>query len=156
MIYWFTGQPGAGKTVLGKKLHKFLETEKRNWRKNVFHLDGDHLRDITNNKDYSEEGRKNNIRTAQTIVEYLHLNRCDVVVSLVAPFIELREELKDKIGPDMVEIFVHTTESRERDHFHVKDYEPPQVNFIDINTTKDSPDISFSKLINHLNKLKKL
>jgi adenylylsulfate kinase len=156
MIYWFTGQPGAGKTVLGKKLHKFLETEKRNWRKNVFHLDGDNLRDITNNKDYSEEGRKNNIRTAQTIVEYLHLNRCDVVVSLVAPFIELREELKDKIGPDMVEIFVHTTESRERDHFHVKDYEPPQVNFIDINTTKDSPDISFSKLINHLNKLKKL
>jgi len=56
----------------------------------------------------------------------------------------------------MVEIFVHTTEPRERDHFHVKDYEPPQVNFIDINTTKDSPDISFSKLINHLNKLKKL
>lgn len=156
MIYWFTGQPGAGKTVLGKKLHKFLETEKRNWRKNVFHLDGDHLRELTNNKDYSEEGRKNNIRTAQTIVEYLHLNRCDVVVSLVAPFIELREELKDKIGPDMVEIFVHTTESRERDHFHVKDYEPPQVNFIDVNTTKDSPDISFSKLINHLNKLKKL
>jgi adenylylsulfate kinase len=156
MVYWFTGQPGAGKTVLGKKLHKFLETEKRNWRKNVFHLDGDNLRDITNNKDYSEEGRKNNIRTAQTIVEYLHLNRCDIVVSLVAPFIELREELKDKIGPDMVEIFVHTTESRERDHFHVKDYEPPQVNFIDINTTKDSPDISFSKLINHLNKLKKL
>lgn len=156
MVYWFTGQPGAGKTVLGKKLHKFLETEKRNWRKNVFHLDGDHLREITNNKDYSEEGRKNNIRTAQTIVEYLHLNRCDVVVSLVAPFIELREELKDKIGPDMVEIYVHTSEPRERDHFHVKDYESPQVNFIDVNTTKDSPDISFSKLINHLNKLKKL
>ena len=94
MIYWFTGQPGAGKTVLGKKLHKFLETEKRNWRKNVFHLDGDHLREITNNKDYSEEGRKNNIRTAQIIVEYLHLNRCDVVVSLVAPFIELREDIQ--------------------------------------------------------------
>ena len=156
MVYWFTGQPGHGKTVLGKKLHKFLETEKRNWRKDVFHLDGDHLREITNNKDYSEQGRRNNIKTAQTIVEYLHLNNCDVVVSLVAPFLDLREELKDKIGPDMVEIYVHCTDERPRADFKVKDYEPPQVNFIDLDTTKDSPDLSFSKLINHLTKLDKL
>ena len=52
MIYWFTGQPGAGKTVLGKKLHSFLKTEKRNWRKSVFHVDGDDLRELTINKDY--------------------------------------------------------------------------------------------------------
>lgn len=156
MIYWFTGQPGSGKTVLGKKLHKFLETEKRNWRKDVFHLDGDHLREITNNKDYSEQGRRNNIKTAQTIVEYLHLNGCDVVVSLVAPFLDLREELKDKIGPDMVEIYLHCTDERPRSEFKVIDYESPQVNFIDLDTTKDSPDLSFSKLINHLTKLNKL
>ena len=43
MIYWFTGQPGAGKTVLGTKLKEFLQTEKRNWRKDVFHIDGDDL-----------------------------------------------------------------------------------------------------------------
>ena len=29
MIYWFTGQPAAGKTVLGSKLHKFLQTENK-------------------------------------------------------------------------------------------------------------------------------
>ena len=44
MVYWFTGQPGAGKTVLGSKLHEFLKSEKRNWRKDVFHLDGYDLR----------------------------------------------------------------------------------------------------------------
>ena len=44
MIYWFTGQSTwVGKTVLGKKLHSFLKTEKRNWRRDVFHLDGDDL-----------------------------------------------------------------------------------------------------------------
>ena len=32
-IYWFTGQPAHGKTVLGKKLVELLQTEKRNWRK---------------------------------------------------------------------------------------------------------------------------
>ena len=55
MIYWFTGQPAHGKTVLGKKLHSFLKTQKRNWRKDVFHLDGDDLRELTINKDYSQK-----------------------------------------------------------------------------------------------------
>jgi len=41
MIYWFTGQPGAGKTIQATKLKEFLQTEKRNWRKDVFHIDGD-------------------------------------------------------------------------------------------------------------------
>ena len=38
MIYWFTGQPSSGKTTLGHKLYKFLQTEKRNWRKISFPL----------------------------------------------------------------------------------------------------------------------
>jgi len=157
MIYWFTGQPGAGKTVLGSKLHSFLRTEKRNWRKDVFHLDGDDLRELTTNKDYSEQGRINNIRNAQMIAEFVHKNECDVVVSLVAPYRWLREEFKERIGyENFQEIFVHTTEKRERDHFHVKEYEAPEVEFIDVDTTKDNPDKSFSKIINHLTKLKKL
>jgi adenylylsulfate kinase len=150
-IYWFTGQPGAGKTVLATKLHNFLKSEKRNWRRDVFHLDGDDLRELTVNKDYSEQGRINNIRNAQMIVEYLHNNGCDVVVSLVAPYKWLRDEFKDKIGRgDFQELYVHTTEERERDKFHVKDYEPPVNDFMDIDTTKDSPNISFSKIINQL------
>lgn len=157
MIYWFTGQPAAGKTVLGSKLHSFLRTEKRNWRKDVFHLDGDDLRELTTNKDYSEQGRINNIRNAQMITEFVHKNECDVVVSLVAPYRWLREEFKERIGyENFQEIFVHTTEKRERDHFHVKEYEAPEVEFIDVDTTKDNPDKSFSKIINHLTKLKKL
>ena len=75
-----------GKTTLGTKLHRFLQTEKRNWRKSVFHIDGDDLRKLTSNKDYSDSGRENNIRTAQTMAQYIHNNDCDVVVSLVAPF----------------------------------------------------------------------
>jgi|TARA_B110000914_G_scaffold150419_1_gene131838 adenylylsulfate kinase len=157
MVYWFTGQPSAGKTTLGSKLHNFLKTEKRNWRRDVFHLDGDDLRLLTINKDYSEEGRRNNIRNAQMIAEFLHNNGCDVVVSLVAPYRDLREEFKERIGfESFQEIFLHTTEKRERDHFHTKDYQPPQSEFVDVDTTKDSPKITFSKLINHLTKLKKI
>jgi len=157
MVYWFTGQPGAGKTVLGKKLHNFLKTEKRNWRRDVFHLDGDDLRELTVNKDYSEEGRVNNIRNAQMISEYLHDNGCDVVVSLVAPYEWLREEFKERIGiHEFQEFYVHTSEKRDRDHFHTKDYIAPKTEFINVDTTKDSPDISFSKIINTLTKSDKL
>jgi adenylylsulfate kinase len=157
MVYWFTGQPSAGKTVLGSKLHSFLKTEKRNWRKDVFHLDGDDLRELTINKDYSPEGRVNNIRNAQMIVKYLHTQGCDVVVSLVAPYRWLREEFKNEIGfENFQEFYVHTTEKRERDHFHAKDYEAPELEFINVDTTKDNPKTSFSKIINHLTKLNKL
>lgn len=156
MIYWFTGQPSSGKTTLGNKLYKFLKTEKRNWRRDVFHIDGDDLRKLTVNKDYSDKGRETNIRNAQMIAEYVHNNGCDVVVSVVAPFRKLREEFKDKLSSDIVEIYLHTTEKRERYKFRAKDYEAPEINFIDIDTTEDSPDISFSKIINHLHKLEKL
>lgn len=151
MIYWFTGQPAHGKTVLGKKLQKFLQFEKQNWRKHVFHVDGDDLRALTINKDYSEQGRVNNIRNAQMIAEYLNQNDSDVVVSLVAPYRWLREEFKERLGMEMVEIYVHTSQPRERDQFKVADYEPPLENFIDIDTTEDSPEESFYKLLIHLN-----
>ena len=50
MIYWFTGQPGAGKTTLAKHLMDNLGED------NPIHIDGDDLRDIFQNKDYSELG----------------------------------------------------------------------------------------------------
>ena len=157
MVYWFTGQPGSGKTVLGKKLIEFLKTEKRNWRKTVFHLDGDDLRELTVNKDYTPKGREINIRNAQMITEYNHKNGCDVVVSLVAPPRWLREEFKERIGlENFQEFYIHCLDPRERDHFHSKNYEPPETEFMDVDTTKDNPLKSFSKIINYLTKTNKV
>mgnify|MGYP003626390566 FL=1 len=150
MIYWLTGQPAHGKTVLGKKLVSHLKEKHKNLAKTVFHLDGDHLREITHNKDYSEQGRINNVRNAQMICDYLHIHNCDVVVSLVAPYKWLRDEFKERKSGDVTEIYVHTTEPRERDHFKVEGYEPPTENFIDVDTTLDDPTISFAKLISEL------
>jgi len=157
MVYWFTGQPAHGKTVLGKKLHSFLKTQKRNWRKDVFHLDGDDLRELTVNKDYTPKGREINIRNAQMITEYNHKNGCDVVVSLVAPPRWLREEFKERIGlENFQEFYVHCSDPRERDHFHSKNYEAPETEFMDVDTTKDNPLKSFSKIINYLTKTNKV
>ena len=146
MIYWFTGQPGHGKTVLAKSLKEYIEYNYSH--KQVFHVDGDDLREILVNKDYSKQGRENNIRTAQSIALYLDNKGYDVVVSLVAPYKELREEFKSRTQTQ--EIYVHTTEERGREQFHVQDYEAPTENFIDVDTTNDSPESSLVYLINKL------
>lgn len=139
MIYWFTGQPGAGKTVLADLLkeNKFIK---------AFRIDGDQMRELFANKDYSIKGRIANIDAAQKIAHYLHNQGQTVIVSLVSPYSDQREEFKKILGDNIKEIYVHTSEVRERDHFHVKGYQPPTENFIDIDTTKDTPNKSLIKL----------
>jgi len=128
MIYWFTGQPGAGKTSIAKSLIS-------NQPKNTFHVDGDDLREIFNNKDYSESGRRKNIELAQHITHFLHNKGNNVIVSLVSPYRDQREEFKSKFGKDIIEIYVHTENLRGREDFHVKNYEEPLENFLDMDTS---------------------
>jgi adenylylsulfate kinase-like enzyme len=156
MIYWFTGQPGAGKTVQATKLKEFLQTEKRNWRKDVFHIDGDGLRELTLNKDYSEAGRVQNIKNAQLLSFFLNANGCDVVVSLVSPYREMREEFKKSCEDGIVEIYVHTNRKRGREQFKVDAYEAPEKDFFDMDTTSDNPTQSFTRLIYYLKEIEKI
>lgn len=143
MIYWLTGQPCAGKTTLAKMLENHIKD-------NVYLIDGDDLRDLTTNKDYSINGRVNNVNTAQKIAHYLHNQGHDVIVSLVAPYVDQREDFKTLLGTAIKEIYVHTSEPRERDHFKAIAYVAPSKNFIDIDTTEDTPEQSFKKLISQL------
>jgi adenylylsulfate kinase len=144
MIYLFTGQPGSGKTTLGKKLQIWLQTDKKNWRKSVFHIDGDQLRELFPNKDYSKEGRERNIQKAFDIAKYLDSNGVDVVISLVSPYRELREKFKSECK--VQEIYCHTKIIRGREDKFALDYEKPIQFFIDLDTS-DNIDITFSKLI---------
>ena len=141
MIIWLTGQPGSGKTTICKRIL---------WEKpGVFHVDGDDLRDLFENKDYSETGRRKNIELAQQIAEYLHKKGKDVVVSLVSPYKDQRDKFKQKIGNNLVEVYIHTSEIRGRENFFVKEYEPPTENYLSIDTTDESVEDSFIKVLNY-------
>lgn len=138
MIYYFTGQPGSGKTTIGKMLYDSLEQPK-------MQIDGDDLRNIFNNKDYSEKGRRENIKRAQDIALFLHNKDYKVVVTLISPYKDQRDYLKNIANA--IEIYLHTFEDRGKNDFHVQNYEPPTENFIDLETNSDIK-TSFNKLTN--------
>jgi len=143
MVYWFTGQPSAGKTVLSKRLHAHFDYE-------PFLIDGDDMRELFSNKDYTIKGRVENVGTAQRIAHFLFNKGKDVIVALVSPYIDQREDFKDLLGDNIKEIYVHTTEKRERDHFASIAYVPPYKNYIDINTTFDTPEESLKKILDEI------
>ena len=111
MIHWFYGQPGSGKTTLAKAM---ISNSPQLEFKKYIHIDGDEMRDIFNNKDYSKEGRLNNLRNVNNIARFLEYKGYDVFVSVVAPYNDIRDELRDL---DINYYYVHTTETRGREDY---------------------------------------
>ena len=142
MIIWLTGQPGAGKTTICKEILQLKDFR-------YFHIDGDDLRDLFENKDYSETGRKKNIELAQQIAQYLHNKGKDVLVSLVSPYKDQRDNFKEKMGDNLVEVYIHTSVERGRDSFFVKEYGKPSENYLDIDTTNESVEESAKKVLEY-------
>jgi adenylylsulfate kinase len=142
MIIWLTGQPGSGKTTICKEISELKDNR-------IFHIDGDDLRDLFDNKDYSEQGRRKNIELAQQISHYLTNKGKDVLVSLVSPYKDQRDKFKEKMGDNLVEVYVHTSETRGREDFFVKEYGQPTENYLDIDTTNDSVEESVKKILDY-------
>ena len=141
MIYWFTGQPGSGKTTLALALKAVLQKAGHP----VVHLDGEFLRGLMANRDFSEAGRTRNIKAGQQLAAKLHAEGIVVVASFVSPYRDLREEFK--ATGNVVEVYVHTTELRGREAHFATDFEPPQKNFLDIDTTNVSVEVCVDRIL---------
>ena len=135
MVLWFTGQPGSGKTTL---TNRFIDDKLIGFMKiqpvRIIHIDGDDLRDIVDNKDYSEQGRRKNIQFAIDMAKVMDDKGYLVIVSMVSPYRDQREELK--MERNIGEFYLHTTEIRGKEDYFVENYEPPLHNFVDMDTDK--------------------
>jgi len=127
-LYWFTGQAGAGKTTLAHELKKQLENQsidKTIDRKYVI-VDGDDIRGIFNNKDYSIESRNKQVAFVQKLCVFLIKNNIVPIVCMVSPFAEQREKfINEQNG---FEIYVKTLQERGKECYHVDYYEEPNMN----------------------------
>jgi adenylylsulfate kinase len=81
MIIVLFGQPHSGKSTLAAEL-------------DAHNIDGDKLRELFSNKDYSREGRIKNLNRASDIAHYLNSVGEPVVLSLVYPYKEARDYKK--------------------------------------------------------------
>ena len=139
---WLTGQPASGKTTLANLLLKRLSKDSNSY----FNIDGDDLRNLFQNKDYSRKGREANIRLGMSIAAYLINKGYTPIVSLVSPYINLREEFKSKYK--VLEVYLHTTQVRGRENYFAENYEPPKENFLDMDTTHKSEEESLDEILN--------
>jgi adenylylsulfate kinase-like enzyme len=121
MIIVLFGQPHSGKSTLANKI-------------GVHNIDGDKLRELFANKDYSKEGRIKNLNRASDIAHYINSEGESVVLSLVYPYKEARDYL-NSLTDDVKWVYLTYTNPRGREKFHVSDFEEPELEtFLQINT----------------------
>ena len=77
---------------------------------------------------------KKNIQFAIDMAKVMDDKGYLVIVSMVSPYRDQREELK--MERNVAEFYLHTTEIRGKEDYFVEDYEPPLHNFTDIDTNK--------------------
>lgn len=116
MIVVLFGQPNSGKTTLANELGKSFDPD------TTHYIDGDQLRYIFQNKDFSREGRLKNLQKASDIAAYLNWTGKDVIVSVVYPYKEARDYL-NSLTSDIKWVYLHYEGKRGREEFHVKEFE---------------------------------
>lgn len=144
MIYYLIGQPGAGKTTIAKEMMTVNTKMSK-----AFHIDGDDIRELFDNKDYSETGRRKNIQLAQQIAQYLNSKGETVIVSLVSPYKDQRDIFKEKMGDDILEVYVHTNEIRGKESFFVENYEKPTDDYFYMCTDNINVSVCAKVIIGH-------
>jgi adenylylsulfate kinase-like enzyme len=112
MITVLFGQPHSGKSTLANELKGH-------------NIDGDKLRELFKNKNFTREGRIQNLNKASDIAHYLNSTGTDVVLSLVYPYKEARDYLRSLTSEVK---FVHLTYEvdRGREQYHISDFEYPR------------------------------
>jgi gluconate kinase len=131
MIIVLFGQPHSGKSTIANEILKHTTT--------FVNIDGDELRKLFVNKDYSREGRIKNLNRASDIAHFLNSIRSNVILSLVYPYKEARDYL-NSLTKDVAWVYLHYTGERGREEFHVKDFELDllEENVLSLDTSKTS------------------
>jgi len=144
MIIVLFGQPASGKTTLAESVQKELFIKEH---ASYPIIDGDEIREIFKNKDYSREGRIKNLNRISDISIFLAHKYKTVLVSAVYPYNEARLYL-ESVYKNVIWIYLNYQGERGREQFHVTDFELPLAknNILPINTSRNDIEFSTQKI----------
>jgi adenylyl-sulfate kinase len=164
---WFTGLSGSGKTTLAHLLHDKLQERGLN----LEILDGDVVRtNLSKGLGFSKEDRDTNIRRIGFVCQLLTRNGVPNIAAAISPYREIRDENRAKIG-NFVEVYVKcsldTCAQRDIKGLYKKafageipnftgisdPYEEPLNPEVVVETDKESPEESVTKILNKLEEL---
>ena len=160
-VLWMTGLPCSGKTTIAKRLQELNPT--------FAVLDGDELREWLSPKDFSRDARNEHNRRVAHLAKLLLKHNVSVLVSLISPFKENREDARKVIGDNkFIEVYIKCSPSvcEERDvkGMYKKarlneiknftgvndDYETPDKPDLTVNTETNSLDECVDQIAEHL------
>jgi adenylylsulfate kinase-like enzyme len=149
MIVVFYGQPSSGKTTLAKLLQEtiFLQNQPT-----PVIIDGDEIRSIFKDTDYSKDGRLKNLKRISDIATFLDSKYNLVIISAIFPYQEARKYL-DSICNNVLWVHLFNVDFRERQEFHVKDFDLPYIEArknCSINTTNFTPEMCIERLLDYI------
>ncbi|MBT6937252.1 MAG: adenylyl-sulfate kinase [Candidatus Marinimicrobia bacterium] len=168
IVIWLTGLSGSGKSTIANKIYQILI--QKGYKIKL--IDGDEFRG--KNTDFSKSGIMINNRNIITICENsLHTNDF-IIVSVISPFNNSRNEARVRLGKKYMEVYVKaslkTVINRDTkgyykkalsgkiDHFigidPITPYEKPTNPEIIINTDNESEERSLQKLLDYLKNMK--
>lgn len=147
MILVLFGQPHSGKSTLAKYLKAYLKDSNIVYS----HVDGDELRSLFKNKDYSKEGRIKNLQKASDIGHYLSSVIQVVILSLVYPYKEAREYLNE-LNSEVMWVYLHYEGERGREEYHVEDFDKPEHADLVLDTSSENEIVSALKILKLITK----
>ena len=136
-VLWMTGLPCSGKTTLSRML-----SDKIN---NLAILDGDELREWLSSKDFSRKGINEHNSKVANLAKLLSNHNVPVLVSLISPFNENREDARKIIGDNrFIETYIKCSlsicEERDVKGMYKKARQNQIKDFVGVNTDYEIPD----------------
>jgi adenylylsulfate kinase-like enzyme len=121
MILCLYGQPGSGKTTLARAFMEMYDLIIDKRYKHFYHIDGDMLREVTQNNDYTRQGRIENCMLANRIAMYSQVLGYLPVMSIVHPFGNERAHLV-RAGACLIYLINANTPTDKR-RYRIADFE---------------------------------
>lgn len=121
MILILFGQSGSGKTTLSKEIQRqFFYTDGVKYPI----VDGDDVRSMFQNTDYSPAGRIKNMERISDISFFLSTKYEMVIVSAMYPYKCMRDYIL-KLSDEIVWVHLDYHGTRGKEKYHVKDFDSP-------------------------------